>query len=1060
MAIAATESILTNTGAANLVEGIQWLRGSASGASSAQELQRPTRSVSLGSQTWSAYKFPGFTTANGFSTNLEGMVDVFEAAESWDLPVLCDEAGTLTSTFTATDGDGTSDTATDTTATITDVSGYTGRMYVDASSTATNGVPLEDTFTDTDSTSIDAHTPDTDTWLQGWTQQLGTAEVQSNYAELSTRNALGYTISTVDAHTTDYEARVYVNFPSAASSGYTNSTTFTRFGNGVFFRYGSSVDFFYAGLMRVDAYSGFGNRRLVLEKRVSGTRTTVAQVEYDDPGLDTDHEIYVKVDGNSIKVWAAEASTGVDPDNDTPLIDTSDSDLATNTEVGFGGFEGDATANSTSRGPVWFSDFKLILPSSGAGSSTSDAIGDIDFYSTIMDREVDGILTDVEPGTYSPTRSIPFGQGINTVIRSGTRGTKVTIDTKDLPIGTKVWKAGQSSVTSRRCTLRDFSITDSEAVHDSVDLSDAGVLDISTDEITVSSELYSACATEDPIFYTLGTGSAAAGLTENTVYYVIKTGTTNVIKLATSAANAGAGTAVNITGLSNGAVHHLVLHGGQDMFEWAGTHIDLGLVDVEIAASCADYTYRFIEYTGSSSNRIALIRVNQTKPKCWRYNFGFFSGGDTALIGCGSSSTTSERPCRLSLGTSAATVLFNDFGQGSYSGKNPLRLQACGYSSIFGNNLYGNSISMGGDGGDAQHVRITNNHLNGLDQHDAGDVFMASNIVTDEQMMLPAGETPSGAVNYGQFGYSRQGTASGPTVITHNTFVATGNALLKSTETCGSIDGTSQANIEANVSVINNLFSFNGETSTASASAFKLAYANMSPAVFTNNTLPEDSETTADATMAGKIGGANVSEADWNTDTGTSGTTFAATTVDDTFVPTGAGTGTVPDGVFSDAFGSVWVPGETQYVGGVDQASSPPTVANLNPTDDATGVSDAVTPGLEFSEDMAVGTGTIELRQASDDSVLDSIDAGDATINFSDKTEVTLTGLSLTGETGAMYIYIPSGAFVSLATALPFAGYTANTDWNFTVGSATTPATSASTLRRVIAHDIIRKRRR
>jgi hypothetical protein len=109
---------------------------------------------------------------------------------------------------------------------------------------------------------------------------------------------------------------------------------------------------------------------------------------------------------------------------------------------------------------------------------------------------------------------------------------------------------------------------------------------------------------------------------------------------------------------------------------------------------------------------------------------------------------------------------------------------------------------------------------------------------------------------------------------------------------------------------------------------------------------------------------------------------------------------------------------------------------NLNPADNATGVSDAVTPGMEFSENMAIGTGTIELRQVVGDTVLDSIDAGDVTINISDRTEVTLTGLSMLGETGAMYIYIPSGALVAAATMIPFAGFTTNTGWNFTVGSA------------------------
>jgi hypothetical protein len=112
-----------------------------------------------------------------------------------------------------------------------------------------------------------------------------------------------------------------------------------------------------------------------------------------------------------------------------------------------------------------------------------------------------------------------------------------------------------------------------------------------------------------------------------------------------------------------------------------------------------------------------------------------------------------------------------------------------------------------------------------------------------------------------------------------------------------------------------------------------------------------------------------------------------------------------------------------------------PTVVNRTPADNATGVLESQTISMQFSENMQVGSGTVELRKVSDDSVIDSIAAADATINFGDRTQVTLTGLNATGFTGAAYVYIPSGAFVSSATGTPFAGYTTNTDWNFTVGT-------------------------
>lgn len=127
----------------------------------------------------------------------------------------------------------------------------------------------------------------------------------------------------------------------------------------------------------------------------------------------------------------------------------------------------------------------------------------------------------------------------------------------------------------------------------------------------------------------------------------------------------------------------------------------------------------------------------------------------------------------------------------------------------------------------------------------------------------------------------------------------------------------------------------------------------------------------------------------------------------------------------------------TTEAGTGDSATAAPTVSNRTPADNATGVSTAQTISMQFSTDMQAGTGTIELRQVSDDSVLDSINAADATINIGDRTQVTLTGLALTGVSGAVYVYIPAGAFESRGTAVPFAGYTTSTDWNFTVGAAT-----------------------
>ena len=57
-------------------------------------------------------------------------------------------------------------------------------------------------------------------------------------------------------------------------------------------------------------------------------------------------------------------------------------------------------------------------------------------------------------------------------------------------------------------------------------------------------------STGDAIRYDDGGGTALAGLTDNTTYYVIYV-SVDVIKLATSVSNAAAGTTINLTGTGN-----------------------------------------------------------------------------------------------------------------------------------------------------------------------------------------------------------------------------------------------------------------------------------------------------------------------------------------------------------------------------------------------------------------------------------------------------------------------------------------------------------------------------
>ncbi len=93
---------------------------------------------------------------------------------------------------------------------------------------------------------------------------------------------------------------------------------------------------------------------------------------------------------------------------------------------------------------------------------------------------------------------------------------------------------------------------------ETVDASDAGVCVLASDEIVVASAFYAVIATGDPVTYADGGGTAVVGLTDATLYYMIKSGTSNRVGLATTKNRAIAGTAIDMTAVGVGTSHTLI----------------------------------------------------------------------------------------------------------------------------------------------------------------------------------------------------------------------------------------------------------------------------------------------------------------------------------------------------------------------------------------------------------------------------------------------------------------------------------------------------------------------
>ena len=78
----------------------------------------------------------------------------------------------------------------------------------------------------------------------------------------------------------------------------------------------------------------------------------------------------------------------------------------------------------------------------------------------------------------------------------------------------------------------------------SLNLASGSVLVAADDEIVIPSAMYAVISTGEAVTYSDGGGTAPTGLVDGTVYFLIKSGTANKISLATTYANAVAGTKI------------------------------------------------------------------------------------------------------------------------------------------------------------------------------------------------------------------------------------------------------------------------------------------------------------------------------------------------------------------------------------------------------------------------------------------------------------------------------------------------------------------------------------
>ena len=225
------------------------------------------------------------------------------------------------------------------------------------------------------------------------------------------------------------------------------------------------------------------------------------------------------------------------------IIGTPDASDPNKAYVVFGAQRYDATVNLSTLAPE--AGFGI----SGGGIGSSSRVGDAG------DLNADGFADFVvaQPGSGNGKVTVVYG--------SPTLGTGGNIDLTEMANGLDGFAVtGDANTTDLGRGLAALGDVNGDGVADLAAVSDQHVqvifgapnqlefqaVDVDNDRITLSGT--STLETGDPVYYTAAEGFQVGGLTVNTVYYAIATGTERVIRLAASPSDAAAGIGIDLDG--------------------------------------------------------------------------------------------------------------------------------------------------------------------------------------------------------------------------------------------------------------------------------------------------------------------------------------------------------------------------------------------------------------------------------------------------------------------------------------------------------------------------------
>ena len=199
--------------------------------------------------------------------------------------------------------------------------------------------------------------------------------------------------------------------------------------------------------------------------------------------------------------------------------------------------------------------------SNGSGSSIG-GLSEQAYY--VIAKETDDSGTtfgDLTNNTFALATSLANAQAGTAVALSGTGNNSQTFigDTATATAVLTVGKVSDIKIASVGSAYTSApTVTIAAPATETIDGDNASKVVVADDEIVVASAFYGCIATGDVVTYADGGGTAIGGLTTATDYYLIKSGTSNRISLATTRDRAILGTLITITAVGAGSSHTLI----------------------------------------------------------------------------------------------------------------------------------------------------------------------------------------------------------------------------------------------------------------------------------------------------------------------------------------------------------------------------------------------------------------------------------------------------------------------------------------------------------------------